>query len=1209
MSASNSHRKKHLRTALAAVALWLSCLAGLTGTACAATYGYVPIPLAWIDNTSHTNVTWGGSAQCAAWNSAPVDDDGTAPINLGFNFAFGATVYTQVRINSNGRLQFGNNYCGYGTQTIGPPPTYPYNYPNASMDNTMRVYGADFCPNSAAANGSPTCPGYPGSGRVTYATLGAPNRFVVTWSQMPEWNSGGSLFNVQMILYETGDFVYQYKNIANVSQGVGQIGYQLSTTDYVVADITTINSIAYNSLRFFKPTPPLAEYRLDECSGTTAADTSGNGYNGTLVGGMSVASTGRICTADSLDGSTGYIGLPANFPKLGSAVGYTNFTIASWIKSTDASIGNQSIYVDDQDVTNGFYISLGDGGAGTVRFFSHKVSPDNFDSPAVVSSGNWYFVVATHDVGATKRRLIIYDAGGNLVSDTSQTYTGVWGSAAGTAAIGGANNNPAFRFKGSLDETKIYSRVLADAEIAAIYANERLGLQRDGSLRFCQACNATLGNFNAFDTSTAAGSVSGVIRTKIAGTTLAASSGNIDVVSLNAGALSAFTGNTTVQFLDAHDNSGAMDAKGCRSSWTLIAADAGLTAFTLAFAAQNRVSLPAKTPVNAWPEVRVKIINASTPANYGCSNDAFAIRPSYINSVGAPTRDTDWQTSGNTRSLNNMAASGGAVHAAGKPFSLSGLTARNAGNATTTNYAGTPTLVPGNLVLPDPGYCTANGYTCLPGNFTAGTAFSGGVLATNNATYSEAGAFGWEVEDRDFANVDAADSTRTQRYFRSNAVINTGRFVPASYQFNFNVPLLQTFGSACAARSFTYLGQPFGYAVPPSITVRAMNGAATPAQTANYLGATGNPNALWKLATSLAYSGGNCNAQDQGCAMTRQSGTTRLAATYIYTPTPATALPGWATLDTVTAPVSNATLASNNNGSGSLGFGSTEKLAFYRASSAPLAPFTADISLALLLDDLSEAATAGNPASINNAVATVTGSIAGTTLTVTAVASGSLAVGRVISGTGVSAGTTITAVLTGTGGIGTYTVSATQSVTSTTITAVVPAAISFDSGNLFRYGILRLDSAYGSELLPLRVPLRAMYWNTTGWVTHASDSCTSIPAGTIAIGNVKPPANPLAPTASLPVTLSGGQSTIVFTQGATKYVGSADIALNLTATTTDVSCNTTHPATAGGASLSWLQGKWGGSIACPSTLYDRDPSARVRFGSPKAPFIYQRERY
>lgn len=64
----------------------------------------------------------------------------------------------------------------------------------------------------------------------------------------------------------------------------------------------------------------------------------------------------------------------------------------------------------------------------------------------------------------------------------------------------------------------------------------------------------------------------------------------------------------------------------------------------------------------------------------------------------------------------------------------------------------------------------------------------------------------------------------------------------------------------------------------------------------------------------------------------------------------------------------------------------------------------------------------------------VTGSIAATTLTVTAVGSGTLYVGQELSGTGVSAGTVITAEGTGTGGTGTYTVSPSQTVTSTTLT-------------------------------------------------------------------------------------------------------------------------------------------------------------------------------
>jgi len=67
--------------------------------------------------------------------------------------------------------------------------------------------------------------------------------------------------------------------------------------------------------------------------------------------------------------------------------------------------------------------------------------------------------------------------------------------------------------------------------------------------------------------------------------------------------------------------------------------------------------------------------------------------------------------------------------------------------------------------------------------------------------------------------------------------------------------------------------------------------------------------------------------------------------------------------------------------------------------------------------------------------AVVTGSIAATVLTVTAVTSGTLSVGAVLSGSGITAGTTITALGTGTGGTGTYTVTPSQTAASTTVTA------------------------------------------------------------------------------------------------------------------------------------------------------------------------------
>jgi microcystin-dependent protein len=119
--------------------------------------------------------------------------------------------------------------------------------------------------------------------------------------------------------------------------------------------------------------------------------------------------------------------------------------------------------------------------------------------------------------------------------------------------------------------------------------------------------------------------------------------------------------------------------------------------------------------------------------------------------------------------------------------------------------------------------------------------------------------------------------------------------------------------------------------------------------------------------------------------------------------------------------------------------------------------------------------------------ATVTGSISGTTLTVTSVSSGTLAVGQTISGTGVTGGTTITAFGTGSGGTGTYSVSASQTVGSTTITAVVA------STSLTTTGTTMTVTAVGSGTLIVAQIL-------TGTGITANTRITALGTGTGATG-------------------------------------------------------------------------------------------------------------
>ncbi len=167
-----------------------------------------------------------------------------------------------------------------------------------------------------------------------------------------------------------------------------------------------------------------------------------------------------------------------------------------------------------------------------------------------------------------------------------------------------------------------------------------------------------------------------------------------------------------------------------------------------------------------------------------------------------------------------------------------------------------------------------------------------------------------------------------------------------------------------------------------------------------------------------------------------------------------------------------------------------------------------------------------------------------------------------------------------------------------------------------RFGRLTTRNALGSELLDIRLPVRAEYFNATTWTLNADDACTVVPTSSIALGNyLAPPTGTavsatnmgVAPTDHRPgsnITLAGGSGTIVLAKPNPVATGTFDVVLNLG--TGIVSPNSCATGTFGGgtaASLGYLLGNWCGSN------YDRAPSARVKLGASKAPYIYLRERY
>jgi MSHA biogenesis protein MshQ len=247
----------------------------------------------------------------------------------------------------------------------------------------------------------------------------------------------------------------------------------ISATDGAVAGVASSS---------FTVSAPLLHYAMDEGAWTGAAgevvDDSGNGYNGTATNG---AATSAVSPA--IAGSPGtcgygafartsrnYVAVPASFPNLAGS-----FTVAAWIRTTDNGQSGQRVMIDDQSNTQGWGLSLGDGGVGRLRFYSRGTpSALILDTPSVIANNTWYFVAAVADTGAKTKHIYVFDQAGALLSQVSASWTEAsFGSDAGPASIGGetnasGENSTSFYFSGNIDEVRVYQSALDAAQLLAV---------------------------------------------------------------------------------------------------------------------------------------------------------------------------------------------------------------------------------------------------------------------------------------------------------------------------------------------------------------------------------------------------------------------------------------------------------------------------------------------------------------------------------------------------------------------------------------------------------------------------------------------------------------------------------------------------------------------------------------------------------------------
>jgi hypothetical protein len=433
-----------------------------------------------------------------------------------------------------------------------------------------------------------------------------------------------------------------------------------------------------------------------------------------------------------------------------------------------------------------------------------------------------------------------------------------------------------------------------------------LGLWGDNGDNKTQGCSNLLcapapsspGGFNAVDTGNDV--VSGVIKTKIAGQAF-----SLDVAALNPAGnakLPSYTGTVTVTLVDAASSAScaAMTVLQSLGSHTYNGAGGGK---------DNGLKTLSITYANAAPNVKVRMVDSGAGVT-ACSSDAFAVRPYSLAgpaSAGAAVSasDTDWETAGSARSLDNGGASGGTLHKAGRPFTLR-VQAWSATGAATPGYTGTPSLSLVSCLLPASG--------CSPGTLSAGTvSTSAGLASTSTATYAEVGAVSARLYDSDFAAIDAGDGSSLAERTVESAAFTLGRFVPDRLDLATNAA---AFAPACGG--FTYQGQPFGFGTAPAWTATARNAAG--ATTVNYTGA------LFKIAPATV----------TGQAWSATTGTLEI-------------------VDSLDSPV----VTSLGAGVGRIDFGVGGGLRFARAALA--APFDASLTLAANVADQDGVAYASNP--------------------------------------------------------------------------------------------------------------------------------------------------------------------------------------------------------------------------------------------------------
>jgi hypothetical protein len=201
-------------------------------------------------------------------------------------------------------------------------------------------------------------------------------------------------------------------------------------------------------------------WKLDDGSGTTTIDSSGNGNTGTFVGSPTWIA-GHIGTgALSFSGSGQYVKVPSN----SSLNASTSVTVSGWFKSTNTGWNAIVARITPGPPYPGYWLTTEGTDklcfiVGSTGFTFYNVC----QSSSPYNDGNWHLAVGVFD-GTTQ---YVYLDGVEVASGTAASGKNISNTTSDLWIGNDATTDP---MHGSIDDVRMYNRALTATDVAELYA-------------------------------------------------------------------------------------------------------------------------------------------------------------------------------------------------------------------------------------------------------------------------------------------------------------------------------------------------------------------------------------------------------------------------------------------------------------------------------------------------------------------------------------------------------------------------------------------------------------------------------------------------------------------------------------------------------------------------------------------------------------------